>query len=292
MSRFKELPPSCMKIIVYFILIPSTYFLFYEKNPNVTVSITKILIIIFIIIKIILFILKQIKNHFKSIRQKKIEAYSKKNRLKLIPYFPKPLKIGNNMFCFNNKNDLVYMNVIEIPDKSKGEIYIGELEWTSTSSSSSSKNIGNDVRSDRTKNYITMCVLFDDNFNLPHFELCPETIFVKTSELLGLNNTEDIDFSSDKEFSDNWWLCSSENMFIKDLFTQNIRTNFMNLIDRNYTIGGKHNMLIIITDNPIEPEKYNAVIKDIKTIRLFMKNNKKYYKEPKKETKEPSENEN
>ena len=101
-----------------------------------------------------------------------------------------------------------------------------------------------------------------------------------------MNETEDIDFDDDKEFSSAWWLSSNENMLVRDLFTKNIRSNFMNFVDKGYRICGNKNVLFIITNKPLCSKDYSKLISDIRMIQRFLKNNKKFYTPPS-ETKQP-----
>ncbi|MBQ3643171.1 MAG: hypothetical protein II961_01110, partial [Candidatus Riflebacteria bacterium] len=126
----------------------------------------------------------------------------------------------------------------------------------------------------------TLCVLYDDKFNLPSFDLSRETLKEKAVEVLHMNETEDIDFDDDKEFSDAWWLSSNDNLIVRDLFTKNIRSNFMNFVDKGYRICGRRNVIFIITNSTLCPEDYSKVISDIRMIQRFLKNNKKFYTSP------------
>ena len=66
-------------------------------------------------------------------------------------------------------------------------------------------------------------------------------------------------------------------MIVKDLFTKNIRANFMKFVDKGYRICGRKNVLFIIADKPYWPEDYAKITSDIRMIQRFMKNNKKFY---------------
>ena len=85
---------------------------------------------------------------------------------------------------------------------------------------------------------------------------------------------------TDKKFSDAWWLCTNETMIVRDLFDRNVRSNFMKYLNRNYQITGQGNMLIIITEKPLLANDYPRVINDMRAIQRFLKNNKKFYTQP------------
>ncbi len=208
-------------------------------------------------------------------RVKEIEQYAKRNKLSFKKYFDKFIKDCGNMRCFSEMIDPNFCYVIEKPDKENGNIYVGELHWDIS--------VKNHRRSSSSSMYhregreCTLCVLYDDGFNLPDFDLLRETLKEKAVEVLGMNQTEDIDFDDDKDFSDAWWLSSNENMVVRELFTRNIRSNFMSFVDKGYRICGKANVLFIITDKPLWPQDYSKLTSDIRMIQRFMKNNKKFY---------------
>ena len=258
---------------------------------------------IFVIV-IISIIIKSFIANKKSEREKKVINIAKRTGANYKPIFSKPVKDGATMECFICFNDPSYINVIEKADKENGVIYIGELEWVKPLSphgnSRRSRNsydynagarMGTDSNFDRIKHYNTMCVLYDNAFNLPNFDLTKETIDKKATEFLKMNETEDIDFDEDKEFSEAWWLTSNDNMIVKQLFTYNIRKNFMKFVDKGYRISGQQNMLIIITDKVIQPENYPSITSDIKVIARFLRTNKKFYKPEVTEENKDSDNE-
>ena len=104
-----------------------------------------------------------------------------------------------------------------------------------------------------------------------------------------MNETEDIDFDEDKEFSDAWWLTSNDNMIVKQLFTTNIRKNFMKYVDKGYRISGQQDMLIIITNTVYQPENYPSITSDMKVISRFLRTNKKFYNKVEEESAEKTE---
>ncbi len=219
-------------------------------------------------------------------RDNKVANFARRRNLKLLPFFSEPLKQKDEMSCFAGMVDLSYINVIEKSDKdNKVRLYIGDLRWVGSSRAHSyskgntdfSPKMGTDSSYAKIKHYTNMCVYFDNRFILPDFDLSRETLGKKTAEVLRLNNTEDIDFDDDKEFSDAWWLSSNMNMVVRDLFTKEIRKKFMKYVDKNYRIIGKNNMLLIITNNLYEPEDYNKIESDIRAISNFLKTNKKFY---------------
>lgn len=189
------------------------------------------------------------------------------------------------MTCFQNMLNLSFCNVIEKLDKENGDVYIGELQREVAvrhyQGRSASMNLiavdTPDNKYIRVKKDTTLCVLYDDGFDLPSFDLSRETLKQKAIEILRMNETVDIDFDDDKEFSDAWWLSSNDNVLVRELFTKNIRSNFMNFVDKGYRICGRRNVIFIITDNILCPEDYSRVISDIRMIQRFMKNNKKFY---------------
>ena len=219
-------------------------------------------------------------------RAKAIAQYANRNKLSFKHYYSKFINDYGNLSCFVEMLDPTFCNVIEKLDKENGDIYIGELRWeiaVERSNRRRRRSLIADLMSGSEKKYIrvpkeaTLCVLYDDGFNLPNFDLIRETLKDKAVEVLGMNTTEDIDFDDDKEFSSSWWLSSNENMIVRDLFTKNIRSNFMNFVDKGYRICGIRNVLFILTNKAMWPEDYSKVISDIRMIQRFMKNNKKFY---------------
>ena len=239
---------------------------------------------------VIVISIKCLQDYNKKNREDKILNYAKRKGLRCIPCFSEPFKFKDNLNCFIDKQHPTYNNVIEKTDKEKVRLYIGELQWVkpgvgpamiSKYQADYSRTMGMDSTIDRFKHSATMCVLYDDGFKLPNFTLARETLIDKTSEVLKLNSTEDIDFDDDKEFSDTWWLSSNENMIAKDFFDKNVRKSFMKYSDRNYMITGLREMILIIADNVYPPEKYTQIEADIKSIAAFLRKNEKYYEKPK-----------
>lgn len=218
-------------------------------------------------------------------RAKEIEQYAKRNKLSFKPYYSKFIKDFGNLSCFAEMLDPTFCNVIEKLDKENGDIYIGELRWQIAVEQSNRRRrslvadlmFGSEKKYIRVPKEATLCVLYDDGFNLPNFDLIRETLKDKAIEVLGMNTTEDIDFDDDKEFSSSWWLSSNENMIVRELFTKNIRSNFMNFVDKGYRICGIRNVLFILTNRAMWSEDYSKVISDIRMIQRFLKNNKKFY---------------
>ena len=258
-----------------------------------------VLIAVLFVITIISFIYRSIVESKKKEREEKLIKIAKISGADVKTNYNKPIKDGEGMECFACLKDPCFTNVIEKLDKENGDVYIGELEWFNPSTGNYGRNSRNpysavdstDTNSnlDREKNYSTMCVLYDNGFNLPNFDLTKETIDKKAFEFLKMNDSEDIDFDEDNEFSDAWWLSSSENVLCRELFTQNIRSSFMKYIDKGYRISGQKNMLIIITDSVIQPEDYPSIISDNREIAKFLKTNNKFYKKVVKEEKKDSE---
>ena len=235
-------------------------------------------------------------------RAKEVILYAKRNKLTIKPYFSKFIKEFGGLRCFLEMIDPNFCNVIEKLDKENGDVYIGDLQWEIAverqqrhrrrglidlliSSGGAGEN-----RYIRVKKETTLCVLYDDGFKLPDFDLSRETLKEKAIEVLHMNETEDIDFDDDKEFSSAWWLSSNENMIVRELFTRNIRSNFMSFVDKGYRICGKANVLFIITDKPLWPQDYSKLTSDIRMIQRFMKNNKKFYTPYSEREKQPDNN--
>ena len=258
-----------------------------DVDPFMMIGSMALLLIIIFAIIIISIIYKSFIDKKKKEREQKLLNIAQKTGDHVKPIFSKPLKDGATMECFTGLLDPTYINVVEKLDKEKGDIYIGELEWIKPVAPPNRKNssydyvagakMGTDSRYDRVKYYATMCVCYDNGFDLPNFDLTKETFNKKTAEFFKKNETEDIDFDEDKEFSDAWWLTSNDNMIVKQLFTYNIRRNFMKYVDKGYRISGQKNMLVIITDKVIQPENYSSIISDMKIISRVLRTNKKFY---------------
>ena len=238
---------------------------------------------------IVLGIIEFFKENENKKRAKEVILYAKRYKLTIKPYFSKFIKEFGGLRCFVEMIDPNFCNVIEKLDKENGDVYIGDLQWEIAvernnrhrrrgllGSIISSSGAGED-RYYRVKKETTLCVLYDDGFKLPDFDLSRETFKAKATEVLGMNETEDIDFIDDKEFSNAWWLSSNENMIVRDLFTKSVRTNFMSFVDKGYKICGKSNVIFIITEKPIWPQDYSKIISDIRMIQRFLRNNKKFY---------------
>lgn len=271
--RRKKFAPIQLVLIFLFVLFPALLLLtmiYFYHEVNMLLNIIGVLIII---IPLSIIVYKVFIKKYYSSRQKNLMLYAKKLKANFKPFYTNPLKDYSFCIPISHKENLVFKNVLELVDKDNGNVYIGELEW------SPSESDGNEVKNDEPKFYTTMCVLDDEDFTLPNFELTPETIAKKAEEALKMNESEDIDFDEDKNFSSAWWLCSNENILARYLFTPNIRKHFMDYLNRNYTICGQKNNIIIVTNHTIETEKYSNLIKDIRNIRLFLKNNNKFYKQ-------------
>ena len=238
------------------------------------------------------YFINDLKKRSRISREKEFQKYVKRTGDSFLDHFDDPLRDGLAMYCFSYMEKPYYYNVIEKYYKEDDtKVYIGELEWEEQLELSLSKRSESTFATravDQTdgqhkgfRNYATMCVLYDNRFRLPNFDLTNETLAKKTAEVLKINKTQDIDFDEDKAFSDAWWLCTNETMIVRDLFDKNVRSNFMKYLNRNYQITGQGNMLIIITEKPLLANEYPRVINDIRLIQRFLKNNKKFYNEPK-----------
>ena len=183
--------------------------------------------------------------------------------------------------------DSKFTKVIEKENEDGSKIYIGDLEWFIKHGSKGIDGISIDYdsingytgKASKYKRYTTLCVCYDDNFSLPHFELVRETIEKKASELLRREATEDIDFEEDKEFSDSWWLSSNENVLVRELFDKKVRKTFMSFVDRDYVICGHQNHIIILAGKIINPNTYKYVFSEMNKIQTVFKENGKFYKE-------------
>ena len=238
------------------------------------------------------YFINDLKKRSRISREKEFQKYVKRTGDSFLDHFDDPLRDGLAMYCFSYMEKPYYYNVIEKTyQEDETKVYIGELEWEEQLELSLSKRSESTFATravDQTdgqhkgfRNYATMCVLYDNRFRLPNFDLTNETLAKKTAEVLKINKTQDIDFDEDKAFSDAWWLCTNETMIVRDLFDKNVRSNFMKYLNRNYQITGQGNMLIIITEKPLLANEYPRVINDIRLIQRFLKNNKKFYNEPK-----------
>ena len=238
------------------------------------------------IILIIFLVYHSYQDYQKRKRDDKIANFAKRKNLRFLPFFSEPLKQKDEMNCFSGMIDLSFVNVIDKSDlDNKARLYIGDLKWVGSSNGNTiskgnvdfSPRMGMDSSFAKVKHYANMCVFFDNRFELPDFDLSRETLGKKTVEVLKLNNTEDIDFDDDKDFSDAWWLSSNMNMVVRDLFTKEIRKKFMKYVDKDYRIVGRNNMLLIITNKLYEPEDYNKIESDMRAISNILKTNKKFY---------------
>ncbi len=228
-------------------------------------------------------------------RKNTIKNYIKRNNVKYLPEFDKPIKENPHINFFYPKENISFNDVF-IEEINNDTCYIGDLEWSTYEVEtqynyeidnkkyfSSDKGVhyreSKKVIKHETKHLVTMCVLFDDSFSLPDFQIRYETLKDKILDYLDQNDVKDIDFSSDKAFSDKWLLSTNESEnIVRDLFNQNIRSCFMKIDNKEYIICARRNMFYIIILTPVGPEKYYSIAKDLVVIRDFLKNNKKYYK--------------
>ncbi len=189
------------------------------------------------------------------------------------------------MDCFNYFFDPKFTNVLEIENEDGSKTYIGDLEWSTRYGKKAIDGVYEDYDSlfgtsgakSQFKQCTTLCIVYNNNFSLPHFNLVKETIEKKASEFLKKEETEDIDFEDDKEFSDSWWLASSENVLARDLFDKKVRKTFMSFIDKDYIICGHKNYIIILAGKTINPNTYKYMISEIKRIQQAFIENGKFY---------------
>ena len=242
----------------------------------------------------IVFQIKRINNKKqKDKREIEFQKYIKRTRASFLSSFDKVFKDGLAMQCFASMENPFFYNVIDKSEEDKGNLYVGELEWvqhmelglnglkestlaTRVATKSNEKQVGN-------RSYATMCVLYDEGFRFPNFDLTKETLGKRTAEKLKLTKSLDIDFNEDKNFSDAWWLTTNEMVAdVKDLFNASVRNGFMKYASKNYRIAGQGNMLILITKDALLADEYSWVINDIRSIQRLLRGNKKFYVEPKK----------
>jgi hypothetical protein len=225
-------------------------------------------------------------------REKEFMKYVKRTGDEYLTNFDNPFRDGLAMYCFSAMENPYYFNVIEKKyDDNRTKLYVGEIEWTGVMELPMNRKVDStfatrtvtetEAQGKGFRNYATMCVVYDDGFSLPNFDLTNETLAKKTAEVLKLNKTLDIDFDEDKRFSDAWWLCTNETIVVKDLFDRNVRNGFMRFLNRNYRITGQGNMIIIITEKPMLATEYPRLINDMRQIQNLLKSNKKFYTQPK-----------
>ena len=237
------------------------------------------------------YLINDLKKKSRISREKEFHKYIKRTGDIFLEHFDDPIRDGMAMYCFQFMETPYYFNVIEKSyDEDRTKLYIGELEWTqqielpitkrSESTFATRVVDQTDGQHKGFRNYATMCVVYNKGFRLPNFDLTNETFAKRTAEVLKINKTKDIDFDEDKRFSDAWWLCTNETIVVKDLFDRNVRNGFMRFLNRNYRITGQGNMIIIITEKPMLATEYPRLINDMRQIQNIIKNNKKFYTEP------------
>ncbi len=253
-------------------------------------------VIIFIIIATVCAILRTVKSFKKSSHEAKLREFAEKKHLTYKPYFAKPMNAAADWPCFRKFKEPSFANALEFESDYKGSLYVGELEFTaheinidrmasaaaSTGSGRYSGHrkvygMGNDNASDKFKNELTMCVIFDNGIQLPYFDMMPETIKLKAFELFGIADSADIDFQNDKDFSDAWWLSGQIDSEVRNLFIPAIRSGFMRFAEKGYRICARGHLIFIIADKLVEPEKLNSVVADMKAIQKILQRNKLYY---------------
>ena len=239
------------------------------------------------------FIIKEIRILQRKKREEKLLLFAKKTGAVVKPFWGQIFKDCGDMKCFVDLYNPSFCNVIEKLDKMNGNVYIGELQgeiiakniirkisrYNHEERFSALSSSNNDLEKDYMKliKDSTLCVVYDDRFNFPSFELFQKNFEYKLANVFAKKDSEVIDFEDDKNFSNTWVLTSNENISIKELFNKNIRSNFMKFVNKGYRICGKRNVLFIVTTKVIGPEDYSKVISDVRTIHRFMKDNKKFY---------------
>ena len=237
---------------------------------------------------VVIIIIKSILDKKKQNREKKAMSYADRKGLKYIPFYSEPLKYKENLNCFLTKLKPSFNDVVQrMGARDNLKLSIGELRYLPPSLNSElmAKYQAEYCDIDRMESnilsfvhYTTMCVLYEAGFHLPNFDLARETLIDKTSEMLKLKVSEDIDFPEDKKFSDAWWFSSNENMLARELFDEKTRSFFMKYVDRGYSISAYRDMIIIITDKLYPIEKYTQLEADMNNIARFLRNNERFYK--------------
>ena len=305
--------------ILFLVSVSIIFIGYIEKNHTLIKFLVIILAFIFIVSILITItnIKRNLNDKTNSDRKKSLKYYIKKNNVEYIESFPDPLKndcLREKMF--EGKENLSFVDVIK-KIYSNNTIYIGEIQWSTYETEKIDKEAQeyNDefygeedenifhflfrsiftlrrrrrylfvereyiTKTIEIKHYQTLGLLYDDSFFLPEFQITNETLKYKTLDLLNISE-KDIDFTNDKKFSDKWYLSSIENeSIVRELFNNQVRASFSNyIIENNYIIGGKRNMLYIITTEPVEPYKYDLVANHLIKIKEILKVNKKFYKE-------------
>ena len=149
------------------------------------------------------YLINDLKKKSRISREKEFHKYIKRTGDIFLDHFDDPIRDGMAMYCFQSMEAPYYFNVIEKSyDEDRTKLYIGELEWTQQIELSISKRSESTFATrvvDETdgqhkgfRNYATMCVLYDNGFRLPNFDLTNETFAKKTAEVLRLNKTQKI----------------------------------------------------------------------------------------------------
>ncbi len=307
MSRYNgPIKDRNLTIIDFIIIGISLFFVVFTilvmpKNKEDAEFFIKILSTIFLLLVVIGYIIHNIHKN-KMIndkisydeRKKQIKDYISKSDSKYIPTLDEPLKELSFVEFFHSKEKLTFADVFEQIINNQ-TIYVGDLEWSTFETETRNKRVIvrnkynyenykeiTETIKHEIKHFVTMCVLFDKSFILPDFQIRYETTKDKILELLNLNEVQDIDFSSDKAFSDMWLLSSNESEnIVRDFFNNSIRANFVKLNSKNYLICAHRNMIYILTIKPIDPHNYYTLAKELLNIRDILKLNKKYYKDNK-----------
>ena len=89
----------------------------------------------------------------------------------------------------------------------------------------------------------SICVLFAENMNLPHFYLRDEgKLYDSLEKMLG---GQDINFSEDRDFSNKFVLQGLEEQAIRSFFDRKIRQAFVNKHIKGYMYEGRSNYFVI-----------------------------------------------
>lgn len=257
---------------------------------------------LFLAIVIILAIVRTI-NHFKRHdREEKIRKYAEKKGFLWKPFFSQPIKDGEPHGFFRVFQEPSYSNVLEIKNETLCSLYLGELEFVHTTLPNTAYthngyrgrnqrvyDMGTDFK-EKIKGFVSMCVIYDKGMSLPKFNILREGFKEKAKEYFNLQNTQDIDFSSDSLFSDTWWLSGDNQQLVRELFSANIRSGFKRFADKGYSIFGYKGMICIICDKLNLPDKYDAMINDMKAIQKLFQSNNKFYSKVR-ESEEPQQEE-
>lgn len=253
--------------------------MYQQPFPTLTEILTPFAISIAVII--IVFVIREFKAKRRKDRAEAAKDFASSFNAEYLESFNSVFHDCPNLELFLSKDTNSFATVLKLNDESNGRVYIGE--WV-TSQTANSENSTMDVSKANLiggamAKSVTMGVIYEPLFNLPNFTMWPESFGDRAKELIHSNLTKDIDFKEDKEFSDAWWLCSSDSdNEVKKLFSHDsIRSKSLKLVDKKYCLAGYGNILIIVSQDRIPLENYQSFLSDIRTYHDFMSLNKDFY---------------